>query len=55
MRVDTVIEIEGCNGEWFTIAGPRAGDRGVWLGTGVSGIYDPPVKVVDEVPGNWPG
>ena len=55
MRVDTVVEIEGCNGEWFTIAGPNAGDKGVWLGTGVSGLYDPPVKVVDEVPGNWPG
>ena len=55
MRVDTVVELEGCDGTWFTLAGPNAGDRGVWLGVGVSGIYDPPVKVVDEVPGNWPG
>ena len=55
MRVDTVIEIEGCNGEWATIAGPHAGDKGIWLATELSGLYDPPVKVVDEVPGNWPG
>ena len=51
----TVVELEGVNGEWFTLAGPDAGDRGVYLGTGVTGLYDPPVKVVWEDPGNHPG
>ncbi len=52
---ETIVELEGVNGEWFTLAGPNAGDRGVYLGTGVEGLYDPPVKVVYEEPGNWPG
>lgn len=51
----TVVELEGVNGERFTLTGPNAGDRGVYLGTGVKGIYDPPVKVVVEEPGNYPG
>lgn len=53
---DTVVELEGCNGEWATIAGPRAGDWGMYLGEDVKGsFYDPPVKVVYEEPGNYPG
>ncbi|BCP36359.1 hypothetical protein MINTMi198_17290 [Mycobacterium intracellulare M.i.198] len=52
---DTVVELEGVNGEWFTIAGPNAGDRGMYLGTGVKGLFDPPVKTVYEEPGNFPG
>lgn len=53
--METVVELEGVNGEWFTLAGPSEGDRGVHLGTGVTGLYDPPVKVVYEEPGNYPG
>ncbi|BBC53745.1 minor tail protein [Mycobacterium phage JF4] len=53
--MDTLVELEGVNGEWFTLAGPGEGDRGVYLGTDVKGLYDPPVKVVYEEPGNWPG
>lgn len=53
--MQTVVELEGVNGEWFTLAGPNAGDRGVYLGTGVKGLYDPPVKTVYEEPGNYPG
>lgn len=53
--METVVELEGVNGEWFTLAGPNAGDRGVYLDTGVEGLYDPPVKVVYEDPGNYPG
>ncbi|OHT67764.1 hypothetical protein [Mycobacteroides chelonae] len=53
--MDTIVELEGVNGEWFTLAGPNAGDRGIHLGTGVKGLYDPPVKVVREEPGNYPG
>ena len=51
----TIVELEGHNGDWFTIAGDRAGDRGVWLGTGVEGLFDPPVKTTYESPGNFPG
>src|SRR5690606_3791764 len=39
----------------FTLAGPGAGSEGVYLATGVTGLYDPPVKVVYEEPGNYPG
>lgn len=53
--METLVELEGVNGEWFTIAGDGDGDRGVYLGTGVTGLYDPPVKVVYEEPGNYPG
>src|SRR5690606_30980494 len=53
--METVVELEGVNGEMFTLAGPDAGDQGVYLGTGMEGLYDPPVKVVYEEPGNWPG
>lgn len=51
----TVVELEGVNGEWFTLAGPQAGDKGVYLATGVSGLFDPPVKASYEEPGNYPG
>lgn len=51
----TIVELEGVNGEWFTLAGPESGDRGVYLGTDVKGLFDPPVKTVYEEPGNFPG
>lgn len=51
----TVVELEGVNGERWTLAGPDAGDRGVYLATDVKGLYEPPVKVVYEEPGNYPG
>lgn len=51
----TVVELEGVNGEWFTLAGDDAGDKGVYLATGVSGLFDPPVKSSYEEPGNYPG
>lgn len=51
----TIVELKDINNNWWTLAGPNAGDRGVYLGVGVSGLYDPPVKVVWEEPGNWPG
>lgn len=53
--METVVEIEGCNGEWFTIAGPNGGAEGVYLDIDVQGLYDPPVKVVYEDVGNYPG
>jgi hypothetical protein len=51
----TVVELEGVDGSWWTLAGPGAGEQGVYLATDVSGLYDPPVKAVYEEPGNWPG
>jgi len=51
----TKVELEGVNGEWFTLAGEGSGDRGIYLGTGVKGLHDPPVKVMYEEPGNYPG
>ena len=51
----TIVELKDINNNLWTLAGPNAGDRGVYLGVGVSGLYDPPVKVVWEEPGNWPG
>ena len=53
--MQTVVELEGVNGEWFTLAGANAGDKGVYLATGVSGLFDPPVKAIYEEPGNYPG
>lgn len=53
--METLVELEGVNGEWFTLAGHGEGDRGVYLATGVQGLFDPPVKVVYEEPGNFPG
>lgn len=53
--MQTVVELEGVNGEWFTLAGPNAGDRGVYLASGVTGLFEPPVKAVYEEPGNYPG
>ncbi|AKQ07591.1 minor tail protein [Mycobacterium phage Danforth] len=52
----TTVELEGVDGSWWTLAGPQAGDRGVHLATKPKGcFYDPPVKVVSEEPGNFPG
>ncbi len=55
MKPDTVVVLEGVNGVRFTLAGPNAGDKGVYLGTGLKEFYDPAVKVVSEEPGNYPG
>lgn len=50
---DTIVEVEGVNGEWFNLT---TGDQGAYLATDVEGcFYDPPVKVVVEEPGNYPG
>lgn len=53
MISNTLIELEGVNGEIFNLT---TGDQGVYLATDVKGcFYDPPVKVVIEEPGNYPG
>ncbi|ASZ75193.1 minor tail protein [Mycobacterium phage MissWhite] len=53
MITDTIVELEGVNGERFNLT---TGDQGIFLATDVEGcFYDPPVKVVIEEPGNYPG
>ena len=53
IQSQTVVELEGVNGEWFNLT---TGDRGVYLATDVKGaFFDPPVKAVYEEPGNYPG
>lgn len=52
----TIIEYEGWDGEVYRLAGPGAGNAGVYLAAGeVSGLLDPPVKVVDESVGSFAG
>ncbi|WP_069165466.1 hypothetical protein [Nocardia altamirensis] len=48
---ETLIELEGHNGQRFTVAGPGAGARGVYLapendGTEFDLLYDAPVKTI---------
>ncbi|OHD15059.1 MAG: hypothetical protein A2Y38_25955 [Spirochaetes bacterium GWB1_59_5] len=42
----TLVELEGHNGAWFTLAGDGAGEQGAWLGTDLEGIYDAPVRTI---------
>ncbi|MBF6085227.1 phage tail protein [Nocardia cyriacigeorgica] len=42
----TLVEVEGCDGTWFTISGRGMGAQGVLLGTDVEGIYDAPVRTI---------
>ncbi|WP_037183838.1 hypothetical protein [Rhodococcoides fascians] len=46
MPSPTLIELEGVNGEWFTLSGVGKGDRGVWLAPEMSGLFDAPVKTL---------
>lgn len=51
----TVVTLTGVDGTVFTLAGANEGDKGVYLATGLTGIFEPPVKAVYEEPGNYPG
>jgi hypothetical protein len=51
-HLETLVEVEGHNGEWFDLTN---GTEGVYLATEVEGFDDPPIKVVYEEPGNLPG
>ncbi len=42
----TLVQLEGVNGDWFTLSGPGMGAEGVILGTDVEGIFDAPVKTI---------
>jgi hypothetical protein len=41
-----IVELEGVNGDWFTLSGEGFGEQGCFLGTDVSGIYDTPVRTI---------
>lgn len=43
---DTLIQVESPDGEWWTIAGEGKGDRGVWLGQSVSGLWAAPLETI---------
>lgn len=46
MGTAPTVELEGVNGQLFTLSGPGAGDLGVKLATDVQGLYDAPVKTI---------
>lgn len=41
----TVVELEGVNGDIVHLAGPRAGEEGMFMAPGFKGYLDPPFKV----------
>ncbi|QKT07940.1 hypothetical protein HUN08_12640 [Gordonia sp. X0973] len=56
IKPTTVIEYESPDGDVFCLAGPRAGNRGVWLGKGdISGFFDAPTKTHIQEVGTAPG
>ncbi|ALA06469.1 minor tail protein [Rhodococcus phage WC1] len=53
--METEVKLEGVNGKVVNLAGPLAGDQGIYLASGITGLYDPKVKVIYEEPANYPG
>ncbi|WP_406234920.1 hypothetical protein [Nocardia sp. NBC_01009] len=45
MSVYATVELYGCDGSYFCLAGENAGDQNVVLGTKPQGLFDAPVKV----------
>ncbi|WP_157185304.1 hypothetical protein [Nocardia transvalensis] len=45
MGKHVTVELYGCDGSYFCLSGPGAGEQGVYLGTNPQGLYDAPVKV----------
>ncbi|WP_280442225.1 hypothetical protein [Nocardia brasiliensis] len=45
MGVYATVELHGCDGSYWCLAGDGAGEQGVVLGTAPQGLYDAPVKV----------
>lgn len=41
-----IVELEGVNGQKFTLSGPGAGDEGVKLATDIQGLYEAQVKTL---------
>ncbi len=46
MGAAPTVELEGVNGQMFTLSGPGAGAEGVTLKTDIQGLYDSPVKPI---------
>lgn len=46
MGAAPTVELEGVNGQMFTLSGPGAGAQGVTLKTNIEGLYDAPVKPI---------
>lgn len=46
MDADTIIQVESWDGQFWTIAGRGKGNRGVWLGTDVSGFWYAPTSTL---------
>jgi hypothetical protein len=44
--MDTRIQVETPTGEWFTLIGPGKGDRGVYLGSRVEGVWAAPTETI---------
>lgn len=42
----TVIQVQSPSGHWWTIAGEGKGDRGVWLGQSVEGLWAAPLETI---------
>lgn len=53
--METVIEINGVNGDVLAISGDTAGADGIWLATELEGFYDPEVSVNTRAVSNRPG
>ena len=49
------VELEGVDGQLFTLSGPGAGDRGVKLATDIQGLYDAPIKTIYTAHANEQG
>jgi hypothetical protein len=46
VRTNAIVELEGVNGDWFTLSGEGMGEQGTHLGTDVDNIYDTPIKTL---------
>lgn len=46
MTADTRIQVETPSGDWWTLAGTGKGDRGVWLGQRVEGLWMAPKETI---------
>ena len=44
--MDTLIQVETPGGEWWTLAGAGKGDRGIWLGQRVEGLWMAPKETI---------
>lgn len=53
--METVLEVDGVNGDHVVLAGRNAGSDGIWLASELTGFYDPEIDRVTRAPANRPG